>query len=178
MSKCSGNFTISMLQDHIELYLSRKSMNLMDTTSDNNYTKVNLWIIHIIVCQHDAGGRGVISGGDKPHMVWSKASLAAKTCKNAQCAAHPLSARKCVAHSHWKEAEAARLKKNEARRTVHKDQLKLWEAERDRAQLERQRPAWNKPKLGKLEAPLPRPMLNDPEAYEEQQDRCDEGDAD
>jgi hypothetical protein len=44
--------------------------------------------------------------------------------------------------------------------------------------LERQRPAWNKPKLGKLEVPLPRPMLNDPEASEEQQDRCDEGDAD
>ena len=55
------------------------------------------------------------------------------------------------------------------------------EAERDRAQLERQRPlrpAWNKPNLGKLEAPLPRSVLNDPETSEEQQGRCDEGDAD
>ncbi|KAG2368794.1 hypothetical protein BDR07DRAFT_1457088 [Suillus spraguei] len=50
------------------------------------------------------------------------------------------------------------------------------EAERDQAKLERRRPAWNKPKLGKLEAPLPRPMLNDPEASEE--GRSDEGDAD
>ena len=52
MLKCSRNFTISMLQDHIELYSSLKFMNLIDTTSDNNYTKVNLWIIHIIACQH------------------------------------------------------------------------------------------------------------------------------
>ncbi|KIK32131.1 hypothetical protein CY34DRAFT_102187 [Suillus luteus UH-Slu-Lm8-n1] len=79
----------------------------------------------------------------------------------------------------WKEAEAARLVRNEVRRTAYRDQVKLWEAERDRAKLERQRPAWNKPKLGKLEAPLPRPTLNDPEASEEgQQDGSDEEDAD
>ncbi|KAG2370204.1 hypothetical protein BDR07DRAFT_1386763, partial [Suillus spraguei] len=71
---------------------------------------------------------------------------------------------------------AARLVRNEARRTAYRDQVKLWEAERDQASLERRRPAWNKPKLGKLEAPLPRPMLNDPEASEE--GRSDEEDAD
>ncbi|KAG1721314.1 uncharacterized protein EDB91DRAFT_1064444 [Suillus paluster] len=76
----------------------------------------------------------------------------------------------------WKEAEAARLVRNEARRTAYRDQVKMWEAERDRAKLERQRPAWNKPKLGKLEAPLPRPTLNDPEASEESQQDGSHGD--
>ncbi|KAG2353622.1 hypothetical protein BDR07DRAFT_1396235 [Suillus spraguei] len=73
-------------------------------------------------------------------------------------------------------SDPARLMRNEARRTAYRDQVRLWEAERDQAKLERRRLAWNKPKLGKLEALLPRPMLNFPEASEE--GRSDEEDAD
>ena len=109
MAKCTGNFTISMLQDHIELYSSRKSMNLMDTTSDNNYTKVNLWIIHIIACHHDAGGRSHKSALSYLKVlsvaVISRIWFGPFTCCQdlQKCpigyAAHPLSTRKCVAHS-------------------------------------------------------------------------------
>ncbi|KAG2359336.1 hypothetical protein BDR07DRAFT_1415334, partial [Suillus spraguei] len=68
------------------------------------------------------------------------------------------------------------LVRNEACRTAYRDQVKLWEAERDQVKLERWRLAWNKPKLGKLEAPLPRPMLNDPEASKEgHSDKSDGG---
>jgi len=74
----------------------------------------------------------------------------------------------------WKEAEAVRLERNEACRIAYRDQVKLWEVERDQAKLEKWRPAWNKPKLGKLEAPLPRPTLNDPEVVSKgQQDESD-----
>ncbi|KAG1727286.1 uncharacterized protein EDB91DRAFT_1239549 [Suillus paluster] len=79
----------------------------------------------------------------------------------------------------WKEVEAAWLVRNEACRTAYRDQVKMWEAERDRAKLESQRPAWNKPKLGKLEALLPRLTLNDPKASEEgQQDSSHGGEED
>jgi hypothetical protein len=55
------------------------------------------------------------------------------------------------------------LNKNEARKMLYREQVKLWEVGRDRVKMDR----WNKPKLGKLETPLPRPTLTDPEVSEE-----------
>jgi hypothetical protein len=59
----------------------------------------------------------------------------------------------------WKEDDAKRLERNEARRQVYKEELAQWEAERMRAKAEKQCPTWVKPKLGKLEAPLPKPTI-------------------
>ncbi|KAF9229912.1 hypothetical protein BU15DRAFT_12101, partial [Melanogaster broomeanus] len=57
----------------------------------------------------------------------------------------------------WKEAEAARLERNQVRRQAFKDELATWEAERDLAKAEKRRTRWNQPKLGKLESRLPKP---------------------
>ncbi|KAG1895259.1 uncharacterized protein F5891DRAFT_984342 [Suillus fuscotomentosus] len=63
----------------------------------------------------------------------------------------------------WKEAEAARLKRNEERRATYKEEVRLREEERDCAKLEKCRPRWTKPKQGKLELPIPKPTLDDVE---------------
>jgi len=59
----------------------------------------------------------------------------------------------------WKEAETARLERNRVQRQTYKDELALWEAERDLAKVERRRTRWAQPKLGKLESPLPKPVV-------------------
>ena len=59
----------------------------------------------------------------------------------------------------WKEAETAQLERNQVRRQTYKDELALWEAERDLAKVERCRTRWAQPKLGKLESPLPKPVI-------------------
>ncbi|KAG0699661.1 hypothetical protein DFH29DRAFT_877147 [Suillus ampliporus] len=116
----------------------------MDTASGNNYTDAKQWIAHVIVCQYDAGGRlrnTLLRLAKRPMLLLT----------------HSLRPRK---------NSAAREKLGAQ---TYNDQMKLWEAERDRAKSERRRPAWKKPKLGKLEASLPRPTLNDPEILEEGQ---------
>ncbi|KAG0700882.1 hypothetical protein DFH29DRAFT_806981 [Suillus ampliporus] len=67
----------------------------------------------------------------------------------------------------WKEAEAAQLKRNEERRATYKEEVRLWEEERDCAKLEKRQPRWTKPKQGKLESPLPKPTLDDVEEDDE-----------
>ncbi|KAG2049239.1 hypothetical protein BDR06DRAFT_894094 [Suillus hirtellus] len=67
----------------------------------------------------------------------------------------------------WKEAEAARLKRNEERRATYKEEVRLWEEERDCAKLEKCQPRWTKPKQGKLESPIPKPTLDDVEEDDE-----------
>ncbi|KAF9227987.1 hypothetical protein BS17DRAFT_694532, partial [Gyrodon lividus] len=44
-------------------------------------------------------------------------------------------------------------------RQVYKDELASWEAERDLAKVERRQTRWTQPKLGKLESPLPKPIV-------------------
>ncbi|KAG1849999.1 hypothetical protein F4604DRAFT_1661277 [Suillus subluteus] len=75
----------------------------------------------------------------------------------------------------WKEAEAARLKRNEERRATYKEEVRLWEEERDCAKLEKCRPRWTKPKQGKSELPLPKPTLDDVEEDDECGVNEDEG---
>ncbi|KAG1730737.1 hypothetical protein EDB19DRAFT_1601382, partial [Suillus lakei] len=57
----------------------------------------------------------------------------------------------------WKEDDMKRLERNEACRKAYKEELTQWEAERAKAKVEKRCPMWIKPKLGKLEAPLPKP---------------------
>ncbi|KAG1887390.1 hypothetical protein F4604DRAFT_1571342 [Suillus subluteus] len=59
----------------------------------------------------------------------------------------------------WKEEDGKWLEWNEVRRQAYKDEVRQWEAEQERAKLERRWMTWAKPKLGKLEAPLPKPTL-------------------
>ncbi|KAG1884074.1 hypothetical protein F4604DRAFT_1575094, partial [Suillus subluteus] len=57
--------------------------------------------------------------------------------------------------------------RNEERRATYKEEVRLWEEERDCAKLEKRRPRWTKPKQGKLESPLPKPTLDDVEEDDE-----------
>ncbi|KAG6370419.1 hypothetical protein JVT61DRAFT_12031 [Boletus reticuloceps] len=57
----------------------------------------------------------------------------------------------------WKEADDARKKRNKEQKTAYHQQLALWNHEQEQAKTERRRVSWVKPKLGKLEAPLPKP---------------------
>lgn len=57
----------------------------------------------------------------------------------------------------WKQAEKERLERNKARRTAFHEELALWTEECARAKEEGRRPGWVKPKLGKLEKPIPKP---------------------
>ncbi|KIK75679.1 hypothetical protein PAXRUDRAFT_45727, partial [Paxillus rubicundulus Ve08.2h10] len=59
----------------------------------------------------------------------------------------------------WKEVGAVWLEHNQVQRQVHKEALVAWEVEKDLAKVERRRPGWNHPKLGKLESALPKPMF-------------------
>jgi hypothetical protein len=56
----------------------------------------------------------------------------------------------------WKEDDAKQLERNKARRQVYKEELARWEAEQMKAKAEKWHPTWVKPKLGKLEASLPK----------------------
>jgi len=59
----------------------------------------------------------------------------------------------------WKEAETVWLERNRVQRQTYKDELALWKVERDLAKVERRRTQWAQPKLGKLESPLPKPVI-------------------
>jgi len=77
----------------------------------------------------------------------------------------------------WKEDDTKRLERNEARRQVYKEELTQWEAERTKAKAEKRRLMWVKPKLGKLETPLPKPTIAhvDEEAEETESDGGEDG---
>ena len=58
----------------------------------------------------------------------------------------------------WKEAEQARHEQNESHQKAYQEELQLRKDERDQAKMERWRPHWGKPKCGKLEPPVPKPV--------------------
>ena len=78
----------------------------------------------------------------------------------------------------WKEAEQARCERNESRRKAYQEELQLWKDERDQAKMERQRPHWGKPKRGKLEPPVPKPVTIGGVAEEEGVKKEDDNDND
>ena len=58
----------------------------------------------------------------------------------------------------WKEEEQAQRERNESRRKAYQEELQLWKDERDQAMMEKRRPHWGKPKRGKLEPPVAKPV--------------------
>ncbi|KIK77966.1 hypothetical protein PAXRUDRAFT_165270, partial [Paxillus rubicundulus Ve08.2h10] len=78
----------------------------------------------------------------------------------------------------WKEADDARKKRNKDRREGYHEELRLWEVERDLAKQEKRQVGWAKPKLGKLEASVPKPVVDNGAAgngAEEGDDGNDDG---
>lgn len=77
----------------------------------------------------------------------------------------------------WKKKEDERKERNTKKREQHHAALRVWEAERDRARIAKERARWAKPKLGKLEAAIPRPKkgqdLEDDEDEEDEEDDMD-----
>ncbi|KAG1888132.1 hypothetical protein F4604DRAFT_2032175 [Suillus subluteus] len=67
----------------------------------------------------------------------------------------------------WKEAEGSAAEEKRGTSATYKEEVRLWEEERDCAKLEKRRPRWTKPKQGKLESPLPKPTLDDVEEDDE-----------
>ncbi|KIK82076.1 hypothetical protein PAXRUDRAFT_154599, partial [Paxillus rubicundulus Ve08.2h10] len=68
-------------------------------------------------------------------------------------------------------------------RGIYHEELHLWEVENDLAKQEKRRIGWAKPKLGKLEAPAPKPVVEsgDGDGRGEEDngnDRNDNGNAD
>ncbi|KAG1853341.1 hypothetical protein F4604DRAFT_1803928 [Suillus subluteus] len=76
----------------------------------------------------------------------------------------------------WKEEDAKRLERNEVRRQEYKEELRQWEEERAKAKLERRRMTHVKPKLRRLEAPLPKPALAHIDEEEDESDDSEEED--
>ncbi|KIK93316.1 hypothetical protein PAXRUDRAFT_12733 [Paxillus rubicundulus Ve08.2h10] len=60
----------------------------------------------------------------------------------------------------WKEGDNARKQRNKEWKVAYQDTLQLWEEERNLAKQDKWQIAWAKPKLGKLEAPAPKPVAN------------------
>ncbi|KIK77797.1 hypothetical protein PAXRUDRAFT_165715, partial [Paxillus rubicundulus Ve08.2h10] len=61
-------------------------------------------------------------------------------------------------------------------RQMYKDELVLWEVERDLAKVERCQTQWAQPKLGKLGSPLPKPVIES--VHEPEADGDENGDND
>ncbi|KAG6374180.1 hypothetical protein JVT61DRAFT_4833 [Boletus reticuloceps] len=78
----------------------------------------------------------------------------------------------------WKEADDARKKRNKEQKTAYHQQLTLWNHEREQAKTERRQVSWVKPKLGKLEAPLPKPGSRSVDKVEVAGDEGDDGNLD
>ena len=49
---------------------------------------------------------------------------------------------------------------NETRWKMYREELQLWEVKRDWAEVENHQPHWAKPKHGRLEQPVPKPIVN------------------
>jgi len=59
----------------------------------------------------------------------------------------------------WKEAEEARKQRNKERKDAYHKELHLWNEEKELAKQEKQRVGWEKPKRGKLEAAIRKPVV-------------------
>ncbi|KIK81607.1 hypothetical protein PAXRUDRAFT_15145 [Paxillus rubicundulus Ve08.2h10] len=78
----------------------------------------------------------------------------------------------------WKEADDAWKKQNKDQQEGYHEELQLWEVERDLAKQEKRWVGWAKPKLGKLEASAPKPVVDNGAAgngVEEEEDGNDNG---
>ncbi|KAG2092293.1 uncharacterized protein F5147DRAFT_585922 [Suillus discolor] len=67
----------------------------------------------------------------------------------------------------WKKTEEARKKRNRELKGKYQMDLERWKEEKELAKLEKRRLAWKKPTRGKLEAPLPKPVLAEGTAGDE-----------
>ncbi|KIM50219.1 hypothetical protein SCLCIDRAFT_12372 [Scleroderma citrinum Foug A] len=68
--------------------------------------------------------------------------------------------------------------KRQNRLDAYQGELQLWKDERDQAKMERWRPCWGKPKCGKLEPPVPKPVTIGGVAEEEGVEKEDDNDDD
>ncbi|KAF9223588.1 hypothetical protein BS17DRAFT_831417 [Gyrodon lividus] len=76
----------------------------------------------------------------------------------------------------WREADEACKQCNKDQRGIYCEELCLWEVERNLAKQEKRRIGWAKPKLGKLEAPAPRLMVESGEGEgEDEEDNGNNG---
>ncbi|KAG2337495.1 hypothetical protein BDR05DRAFT_978480 [Suillus weaverae] len=67
----------------------------------------------------------------------------------------------------WKKMEEARKHRNRELKGKYQMDLERWKEEKERAKLEKCRLAWKKPTQGKLEAPLPKPVVAEGTAGDE-----------
>ncbi|KAG0692688.1 hypothetical protein DFH29DRAFT_1008237 [Suillus ampliporus] len=70
-----------------------------------------------------------------------------------------LSRANLAALEEWKKAEEARKQRNRELTGKYQMELERWKEEKERAKMEKRRLAWKKPTRGKLEAPLPEPVV-------------------
>ncbi|KIJ60221.1 hypothetical protein HYDPIDRAFT_161261 [Hydnomerulius pinastri MD-312] len=66
----------------------------------------------------------------------------------------------------WKQEEKRRLERNNARRIAFHKAMSLWTEECAQAKDEGRRPGWARPKLRKLESPIPNPVVDSPKGEE------------
>ncbi|KIK76114.1 hypothetical protein PAXRUDRAFT_170859 [Paxillus rubicundulus Ve08.2h10] len=59
----------------------------------------------------------------------------------------------------WKELNEAQKRRNKDCRAAYHEELCLWEEERDLVKEEKRKKGCTKPKLGKLEASAPKPVV-------------------
>jgi hypothetical protein len=78
----------------------------------------------------------------------------------------------------WKEADNARKQRNKDQRSTYHEELRLWEVERNLAKQEKRRTRWAKPKLGKLEAPAPRLVVESGDGDGEDEEDDGNGESD
>lgn len=67
----------------------------------------------------------------------------------------------------WKKTEEARKKRNRELKGRYQTDLERWKEEKELVKLEKRRLAWKKPTRGKLEVPLPKPVLAEGTAGDE-----------
>jgi hypothetical protein len=78
----------------------------------------------------------------------------------------------------WKEADNTRKQRNKDQRSTYHEELRLWEVERNLAKQEKRRTGWAKPKLGKLEAPAPRLVVESGDGDGEDEEDDGNGESD
>ncbi|KAG1777812.1 hypothetical protein EV702DRAFT_969002 [Suillus placidus] len=66
---------------------------------------------------------------------------------------------RAAALEEWKKMEEARKHHNRESKGKYQMDLEWWKEEKERVRLEKRRLAWKKPMRGKLEAPLPKPVV-------------------
>ncbi|KAG2151330.1 hypothetical protein DEU56DRAFT_728103 [Suillus clintonianus] len=74
---------------------------------------------------------------------------------------------RAAALEEWKKAEEARKQRNRELTGKYQMELERWKEEKERAKMEKCRLAWKKPTRGKLEAPLPKPVVAEGTAGDE-----------